>query len=279
MALERTRTKTRVFVDRIFTVEQPDGTELNTFHHIRDTEDYLGINRTTIYQAINKDIVVKTKKVGQVKIKYKKVKTKIKETIVEPFVLSPARITNIPDLPGESWSTIPGFPECNLLSTKGRFKLVDALGNEAFGNRREVINANGRLYTEITLERPEATQLKCRLTRAMARTFLDNTFDISFKNDGRVVDHIDNDPRNNVIENLRICTSSENRLYGIYEQNSINLAKKLKPVVIIAEDGAETEFASLNGCARYLQANPGTVYASIRDKKTLKGYTIRYKEI
>lgn len=80
-------------------------------------------------------------------------------------------------------------------------------------------NKTERIYSDINIQTEDGEYIRCRLSRAMAKTFLDNTFPLQFNdNDKRIVDHIDNNSENDHLSNLRIGTQSDNIKYAIYQQ-------------------------------------------------------------
>lgn len=98
----------------------------------------------------------------------------------------------------EIWKDIDGYDGLYQISTFGRVK--------SFKNGYEKImrqKTNNKGYKWVVLS-SNGTQANCLIHRLVATHFLDNT------NNYKVVNHIDENPKNNNIENLEWCTHSEN---------------------------------------------------------------------
>lgn len=138
------------------------------------------------------------------------------------FIIPRKRRAIIVDLPEEIWKHIPGTPDCNYVSNMGRFKLVDQDGNERFGSVITSTNKTKKKYYDILIKKPNDRGYRVRLSRALAKTFIDENFPLIYSNGDRVVvDHIDNNSENNKVDNLRIVSSSDNILAAIYQQNRV----------------------------------------------------------
>ena len=133
----------------------------------------------------------------------------------------------IEDLPGEEWKEIPGFPY-QYCSNLGRFKFMKD-GKTAKILERFLSNGSKeRLYRHVTLLKYKTLDGEMYIddrilvvsSRALCRTWYDDTLKLLFREgDKRVVDHIDNNPANENIKNLRILAgNSENMRAAVYEQ-------------------------------------------------------------
>ena len=107
-------------------------------------------------------------------------------------------------------------------------------------------------------------------------------FDLSKEDDQDTVDHIDNDPSNNRLENLKWANRSEQieRSYATNKERGSNAPKRSKPVEG-RELGTEAwvPYASSREAARKLELNHGNITSCCngRYKKT-GNYEFRYGE-
>jgi plasmid maintenance system antidote protein VapI len=88
------------------------------------------------------------------------------------------------------------------------------------------------------------------------------TFDLPRRDDQDTVDHIDNDPSNNRLDNLRWASRSEQvrHSYATNETRASNAPKQSKPVLGRALGTEEwTQYPSVKEAARALGLNPGNV--------------------
>jgi len=105
-------------------------------------------------------------------------------------------------------------------------------------------------------------------------------FDLPKRDDQNTVDHIDNNPSNNRLENLRWANLSEQmkHSYATNENRGSNAPKRSKPVegrVLGAE--AWVPYASSNDAARELGLDPGSISKCCRGRiKQTGGYELRW---
>lgn len=127
----------------------------------------------------------------------------------------------------EIWKDIPGFEGLYQVSNLGRFKSLErrrrgAMGIRVYKERLLSPKINFDRYYYITLTK-DGIKTSYRAHRLVALAF--------FGASNLVIDHIDGNPLNNSIVNLRYVTQSEN----ISNPNTI--CKQYKPVVQLSITG------------------------------------------
>ena len=195
----------------------------------------------------------------------------------------------IEDLPGEEWKEIPGFPY-QYCSNLGRFKFMKD-GKTA--KIRESFLSNGnkeRLYRHVTLLKYKTLdgemyiddRISAVSSRVLCRTWYDDTLKLLFREgDKRVVDHIDNDPNNENIKNLRILENNgENIRAAVYEQGVIVGNKPTKKCYAYNVDTKEErEYESIRKLVEGIwgKTNNGYFYRYYTEKLTTNsGWRVGY---
>jgi hypothetical protein len=113
-----------------------------------------------------------------------------------------------------------------------------------------------------------------KVHRIVAEAFIPNP------NNYPVINHKDENPSNNKVENLEWCTQQYNVTYGSAIQKRIKNNPKVKPVVMLNIDGVvEMEFENSSDAARYVGGNSSNVWAVCNKRaKTYKGKVFVYKD-
>lgn len=192
----------------------------------------------------------------------------------------------IENLPGEVWKMIDDGFHYNWCSNKGRFKIVDAEGNECLRNIHRSMGGrfHNKEYHDILLLSTVkgVPSIRCRTSRAIAKTFIDPTLPLNTTKGCLLkVDHKDNNTNNECVDNLRIITHSENLRAAYNEQgvtrNDIRGSRKC----YAEKDGERREYNTTAELVRDITGknNNGYFYAAVRTKKRkLYGWTIGYIE-
>lgn len=123
----------------------------------------------------------------------------------------------------EEWRLIP---ECTryYASNFGRIKKVSLEGTEEIETIIKPIgskNKTGKLYLDAYIELASGNKIRARVSRIIAKTFIDSTLGFDFKSDKRVVNHITNQSECNILQNLEICTQSENISNAVYQSGKV----------------------------------------------------------
>lgn len=171
----------------------------------------------------------------------------------------------------EIWKQIKGFENIYEVSNLGRIKRIHTSKIKGAGNyeRPEKIlsqrkNNKGYLLVDLYKNNKRSQLLVHRL---VAEAFLANT------NELPCVNHKDENPLNNNVNNLEWCSQKYNMNYGscpkrIGEKNS-------KRIVAIDKFGAKIEFKSSMDASRKLNISSGNIYDCLyhnRNRKTAGGY-------
>lgn len=149
----------------------------------------------------------------------------------------------------EIWKDIEGFEDIYQISNLGRLRSKD---------RYVKINGNGvkfvsgkilkptvctNKYLEAHLHKDGKRVIKL-IHRLVAEAFMPNHDNLP------EVNHKDENPQNNNVENLEWCTSKYNANYGTRNQRMVK-DKYLKPVIMMNKDGNEIKrFKSLGEVTR-----------------------------
>jgi len=115
----------------------------------------------------------------------------------------------IEDLPGETWRNIEGYDGKYQISNKGNFRGITDYRGRLKGayHRIKPLFPKGRKSVCLYDNRTKKYELR-QISRLVAQSFLLNP------ENKREVNHIDEDPTNNCLENLEWVTRSENTRHG-----------------------------------------------------------------
>lgn len=176
----------------------------------------------------------------------------------------------------EQWKDIKGFEEFYQISNFGRIKSKDrylrTCGN---GIRfvkgriiKPVICTNGYYEAHLRVNGKRTVKM---LHRVVAEAFIENPDNLP------EVNHKDENPANNHVENLEWCTSKYNANYGTRNQRMVK-DKYLKPITMIGYNGEEIKtFKSLKEAAVETGADSSSLIRVCKGKqKTCVGYKWKY---
>lgn len=127
---------------------------------------------------------------------------------------------DMPDLPGEVWRDILGYPGYQV-SNKGRVRSYKATYNEYCVLSPNINQYHGRAYACLSGR-------TLSLPRLVAHAFCPNFSDVNC-----TVDHIDGNPLNNDASNLRWVSQSENNKHAYELGRPVNRYKGPIPYTII----------------------------------------------
>lgn len=182
----------------------------------------------------------------------------------------------------ETWKDIEGYEGYYQVSNQGRVKALDRVdsNNRRHKERilRQVPNPKGYLTVHLSRENKARWNLVHRL---VAFAFVE-------KKDGcDIVNHLDNNPKNNNADNLEWTTYKGNMQWaakqGRMHGNPTNFLKasvrRRKAVMATDKDGYRMFFQSQAEAAKALNINHSHIAAACRKEygfKTVGGYTFEY---
>jgi hypothetical protein len=172
----------------------------------------------------------------------------------------------------EKWKVIPDFPNY-YISTYGRVKNI--LTNKIL---KPILVCD---YYKINLY-GNYKRAQCFIHKLVAEAFIDNVHNKTH------VDHIDTNPLNNNVNNLRWCAIKENNNNPITISKQIdrlrryNENRKIEVVITDKKGNVIKEFESVLQAAKYVNTSSSNISKCCsnnkrRIKSTSKGYYFRYK--
>lgn len=127
----------------------------------------------------------------------------------------------------EIWKDIPGYEDLYQVSNLGRVKSLDKYVNSAIKNNTKVLRKSQLLkirinqgYYEVTLTHNNKRKY-CKVHRLVAQAFIPNPNNLS------QINHKDENPLNNNVENLEWCTAQYNCSYGNRTKNIYNNTRSI----------------------------------------------------
>lgn len=182
------------------------------------------------------------------------------------------------NLPNEQWKDIEGYEGLYMISNLGRVKSLNYNNTK----KEKILKSgdNGLGYKFVNLSKNNKIK-RYYVHRLVALAFIPND-DIENKT---VVNHKDENPRNNHVENLEWCTIEynwnygtckqrrieTNRKNGTYEKNAKEQGKKCKCIEL------DLIFDSIADASRYFKCSHDNIGACLRGRtNTACGYHWKY---
>lgn len=184
-------------------------------------------------------------------------------------------ITNyhIRPLNGEVWRDVVGYESRYSVSNYGRIwlkKYQNKKGKWYLGHIVNVNSVDKYGYPRITLSDEQGAHKCVHVHRIVATAFVENP------NHYNIVNHKDENKKNNKATNLEWCTNKYNLTYGTRPQRCGE--KTRKPIAMIDSDGVVIKrFTSLSEAAKFIKRSISTISAAAHHpNRTAAGYKWRY---
>lgn len=165
----------------------------------------------------------------------------------------------------EEWRPVPGYEGLYEVSSHGRVK-----SHHIHGHREEKILSPGNVggYLNVVLCR-DKNKKYVGVHRLVAMAFIDNP------NNYRLINHKDENPSNNHVENLEWCTNEYNLNYGFaIKRRSIS---KSKPIMQISMSGEFLKMWTSGEEAKRCGYSKGDICMCCRGKMpSYRGFIWRY---
>lgn len=166
----------------------------------------------------------------------------------------------------ETWRDIPGYEGLYQVSNLGRVKSLPKYNCNKERIMKQTVNPRNKRLSVMLCKSPSSHK-RIYIHRLVASAFIENP------NGYREINHKDEDPQNNIVENLEWCSRKYNMNYGTTPKR-FNIKNK-KPVIGITENGIELKFDSVRAGKEKGFDSSGILY-SIRTGKRYKGVIWKY---
>ena len=165
------------------------------------------------------------------------------------------------------WKAVPGIEASHLLvSSEGWTRLrsmASCGGTKKLGHPQKGSSSSGTGTRRVGVN--GTTHLVHRL---VARAFLGPPPALSY-----TVDHLNGNPDDNRVSNLRWATKSEQNR----NQSKRKVQRSAKPVILTSPSGETSEYVSAIAASEAISANPGNISNAVHRGWKVNGYTAAFK--
>lgn len=200
---------------------------------------------------------------------------------------------SLEDLPNEEWRDVIGYEGLYQVSNLGRVKSLERCINRGSGvyRRNKIIlrpQINGNGYLQVYLFKFGNKRKIKYIHQMVLEAFSENKYNLT------CIDHIDGNPLNNCLSNLKYCTQQENmnnpiakerwkKSMEVYvnSEDYINKQRYSQPhskrVIQINTDGSVKEYRSISEAARAVGSTVQAISHCCHGKcETSKGYKWKF---
>ena len=167
----------------------------------------------------------------------------------------------------EEWRDVKGYEGKYQVSNKGNVRTFQR-------DRSMLMKLKDWFGYKVVMLWNNKVRKDAKVHRLVAEAFIPNPDNLP------IINHKDENPSNNCVENLEWCTYKYNNNYGSAIQKRIKSNPRVKPVVMLNANGEfEMEFESSAEAARHVDGNGSNVWAVCNKRaETYKGKIFVYKD-
>lgn len=166
----------------------------------------------------------------------------------------------------EIWKDVKGYEGIYQVSNCGRVRRLDRITAQGHFLHGRILKPDvNKLGYHIAAFSKNGVKERIRVHRLVAMHFLDN------KDNLPVINHKDENPSNNHVDNLEWCTMMYNNLYNDRHKK---VGKSLEKAIYVIDGDCDYYFDSAREASRELGLNEAHVSACLRGElKTHHGYS------
>lgn len=169
----------------------------------------------------------------------------------------------------EQWKDIQGYEGYYQVSNLGRVKSLYRVSMQGHKMPEKILKQDESVkgYRQVSFC-VQGKRERIRVHQLVARNFIENV------NDYPQINHKDENPRNNRVENLEWCTQLYNNLYNDRHKR---IGLKLEKPIYVIKDDIDMYFPSSRIACRELDLHEGHVSGCLTNRlKAHKGYTYEF---
>lgn len=169
----------------------------------------------------------------------------------------------------EIWKDVKGYEGYYQVSNKGRVKSLNRISAQNHVMPEKILKQDVSVlgYCQVTFYK-DGKKKREKVHRLAAFMFLTN------ENNYPQINHKDENPSNNNVDNLEWCTQAYNNLYNDRHKR---IGKKMERAIYVIKDERKSLYDSGRKASKILGLTEASVYRCLRGElNTHKGYTFEY---